>query len=379
MKIIVAPDSFKNSMSAKLATKQIIAGIKEVRPELDCVGLPMADGGEGTMSVLLAHIGGELVETQVENALGKPIRAQFGISKDHKIAMLDMASASGIEHLSEQQLNPLKTSSYGTGQLLKACLRYSPQRVYLGVGGSATNDAGVGALQALGFQFLNDQGNSIIRGNTGLSQLAQIQQPQKTLYMPEIVVLNDVANPLLGQNGASRVFGPQKGATPSMIQKMEGNLTHLTEVVSQTFGIDYASDWGTGGAGGLSYGLKSFLHAKLQSGIQTILEFMHFSKLCQSADYVITGEGSFDAQSKSGKVPFGIAQACLTANPRCRVIILAGKIAPDLGNLPSNIEMIKNINDLAAINQKKPDYGSENIKRTGNWLGKYLIKKVGEN
>ncbi|WP_367370961.1 glycerate kinase [Pediococcus parvulus] len=376
MKIIVAPDSFKNSMTAKVATEHIVAGLTKARPNLDCVPLPIADGGEGTMVALMSHLGGSTHTLEVEDALGRSIKAQFGMTKDQKTAVIDMASASGIEHLKTAELDAMKTSTFGTGQLIKACLQYGPEKIFIGVGGSATNDGGVGAAMALGYQFLDGQGESIQLGNVGLKDLEKIVKPQNMSSIPPIFVLNDVGNPLLGEKGASKIFGPQKGATPENVIELENNLKHLSKIVQKKLHTNYANDWGTGGAGGLSYGLKSFFNAELDSGIDKVLEISQFEKLCQDANYVITGEGSFDTQSRNGKVPFGVASACLKWNPSCQVIVLAGKIAPNLTNLPKNIQLVKNINDEVPIDKRTLQNGSANIQETARWLATdYLPEK----
>lgn len=375
MKIIVAPDSFKNSMTAKQATDQIINGLKSIDSHLNCIPLPMADGGEGTMSVLMTQLGGTIHKVQVKDALGRPIDAQFGINTTRRIAVIDMASASGIEHLKPEELNPLKTSTFGTGQLIQACLKYKPKEIFLGVGGSATNDGGVGAATALGYHFFNDQDRPVASGNQGLAQLTKIEKPQNLSSLPRILVFNDVANPLLGENGASKIFGPQKGATPNMIIKLENNLAHLSRIVKRDLGTDYTNDWGTGSAGGLGFGLKTFFDAKLVSGINKMLEVAQFEKLCQDADFVITGEGSFDTQSKSGKVPFGIAKASLKWNSNCQIVILAGKVAANLVDLPQNIRLIKNINDEVPESQRTIQNGQENIRQTARWLALHHFDK----
>ncbi|WP_412990171.1 glycerate kinase [Pediococcus siamensis] len=366
MKIIVAPDSFKNSMSAQTAAETIIKGIRAENKTIECVTLPMADGGEGTMSVIMAHLGGEIHTVKVADPLGREITAEFGLTANHQIAVMDMASASGIELLKPSELNVFEASTFGTGQLIQACLAYHPSKIYIGIGGSATVDGGVGMAQALGFQFLDAKGATIKPGNRGLAAVEKILQPD--FSFPEITVLNDVNNPLLGQKGAANIFGPQKGAGPADINILEHNLSRLASVVVRARGQNFANDWGTGGAGGLSFGLKAFLNASLVSGIEMLLEITNFANLCRNADFVITGEGSFDAQSLAGKVPFGIIQASELANPKCGVGILAGKVAKNLPRLPDNVKWVKSINEWALPGQQGTEYGVENGCRAGMWV-----------
>ncbi|PIO81992.1 hypothetical protein BSQ38_10255 [Pediococcus damnosus] len=369
MKVIVAPDSFKNSMTAKKATESIVARLKKVDPKIKTVSLPMADGGEGTMTVLMDHFKGNRYSVEVTDAIGRPIKAELGLTEDKaKVAVIDMASASGIEHLKGAELNPFRATTFGTGQLLQASLAHRPKKIYLGVGGSATNDGGAGMAMALGFQFLNKAGKSIDLGNGGLSELETIVAPTKKVISVPLIVLNDVANPLLGPDGATNVFGTQKGASSDDKKVLEENLHHLSLVVQRDLGKDFASDWGTGGAGGLSYGLKTFFGAQLTSGIDSILKLLDFKEKVVNADYLITGEGSFDTQSRNGKVPFGLAEACLKLNPECKVIVLAGRIAPDLGELPANIKLVKSINDGQPLAKQTLDMGSENIYHLSEWL-----------
>jgi len=372
MKIIVAPDSFKNSMTAKLATKQIVAGLKQANQQIDILSLPMADGGEGTMSVLMDHLKGELYSREVLDAIGRPIQAQFGITNSG-VAVIDMASASGIEHLNSSELNPFSATTYGTGQLIKACLTYHPKKIYLGVGGSATNDGGAGVAMALGYQLLNKFGEPIPLGNIGLGELKTIVTPEKDVLSVPVTVLNDVANSLLGPEGATNIFGTQKGASSDDKKILEENLHHFSLIVQQDLNLDFADDWGTGGAGGLSYGLKTFFSAQLTSGIKTILELLDFKKDCEDADFIITGEGSFDTQSKNGKVPFGIAEMALQINPKCQVIILAGKVSSNLGDLPKNITLVKNINDGQKLVDQTLSRGPENIRQASEWLAKNFL------
>jgi len=325
MKIIVAMDSFKSSISAIDACQIVKDTLQSIDPELRIVSIPMADGGEGTAEAMLAARGGKWVEIQAMGPLpSMQVCAGFAFFPDTRVALVEMAKASGLELLSLKQANPFKTTTFGTGQLIQAAADYGADRILLAVGGSATVDGGVGAAQALGWKFLGRDGNEIGFGGGQLESIEKIVAPDE-MNLPEIEVLCDVDNPLCGENGAARIFGPQKGATPEMVEQLEAGLSHLAEVVRQQPGKQIDKIPGSGAAGGLSAGALAFMDAKLVSGIETIIKETGLTEEIKDADWVITGEGRFDLQSLRGKVVSGVVKAAKSA--RTKVVVIAGRVA----------------------------------------------------
>jgi glycerate kinase len=324
LKIIVAMDSFKSSISAVCACKIVKDTLKSICPELKIVSIPMADGGEGTAEAMMAARPGQWIETQAMGPLPQmQASAGFAFFPDTKVALVEMAKASGLELLSSEQTNPLKTTTFGTGQLIRAAANHGADKILLAVGGSATVDGGVGAAQALGWKFLDSDGKQIGFGGGQLEYIAQIIRPDE-LDLPEIEVLCDVDNPLCGKDGAARVFGPQKGATPEMVKRLESGLNHLAEVVRQQLGRQIDKIPGSGAAGGLSAGASAFMDAKLVSGVETIIQESGLAKEISDADWVITGEGRFDSQSLRGKVVSGVTKAAKLS--RAKVCVIAGRV-----------------------------------------------------
>ena len=309
VKIIVAPDSFKESLDAVTAATAIEAGIKSVQPSSDVVPLPIADGGEGTVAALVTAGGGEYISKPVTGPLGSTTTARWGMLPG-KVAVIEMAAASGLPLVPSDQRNPLYTTTLGTGQLIKAALDEGCTRIILGLGGSATNDGGAGALTALGAKLLNSQDREIPSGAQGLLELAKIDisniDPRVGTVPIEIAC--DVDNPLLGPRGAARVYGPQKGADPNMVQQMEAALARLARLAQKDLGRDIASFAGSGAAGGLAAGLSLVAPINLSPGIDLVLETMNFDQHLSGASMVITAEGKIDAQSAMGKAISGVAQ-----------------------------------------------------------------------
>ncbi len=324
MKIIVAMDSFKSSISAVCACKIVTDTLQSFNPALEIVSIPMADGGEGTAEAMLAARPGEWIEIEAMGPLPHiQVNAGFAFFSDTKVALVEMAKASGLELLGPGQANPLETTTFGTGELIRAAADYGAEKILLAVGGSATVDGGVGAAQALGWKFLDSDGKQIGFGGGQLENITRIIRPEK-IDLPEIEVLCDVGNPLGGENGAARTFGPQKGATAEMVERLESGLKHLAEVVKQQLGIQIDKIPGGGAAGGLSAGAVAFLDAKLVSGVETIISQSSFAKEISNADWVITGEGRFDSQSLQGKVVSGVTKAAKQS--RVKVAVIAGRI-----------------------------------------------------
>ncbi|VEJ21227.1 glycerate kinase [Neisseria animaloris] len=310
MKIVIAPDSFKESLSALQAAEAIEAGFRKVLPDAEYVKVPMADGGEGTVQSLVDATQGRLVETEVTAPLGNPVKAALGISGDGQTAIIEMAAASGLHLVPPSQRNPLKTTSYGTGELIQAALKHGIDKIILGIGGSATNDGGAGMLQALGVKLLDEKNRAIGFGGGNLHRLARIDlaESEGRLKNITIEVACDVDNPLCGSFGASSVFGPQKGATPQMVADLDRALRHFAKIVKRDTGIDILTPAGAGAAGGMGGGLLVLPNVVLKSGVQIVTETVKLAEILRDADLVITGEGRMDAQSIRGKTPIGVAK-----------------------------------------------------------------------
>jgi glycerate kinase len=319
MKIIVAPDSFKSSMSAISAANAIERGIKKAgdfyNTNYDVIKVPMADGGEGTVDAVINSIGGRKIYTEVLDPLGRKINSFFGIL-GKETAIIEMAASSGLHLLSDKEKNPMETTTYGTGQLIKRALDEGCKHIIIGLGGSATNDGGVGMAQALGIKFLDNEGREIGFGGQNLKHIKSIDISglDKRIDDVKITVASDVKNPLCGPQGASAVYGPQKGATPEMIKILDDNLKHLTEIIKKDLKKDIRNIPGAGAAGGLGAALIAFLDANIRSGIEIIMELSNFEQQVKNCDVVITGEGSTDYQTMFGKVPYGVGQVAKKYN-----------------------------------------------------------------
>jgi len=323
MKIVIAMDSFKAAIPAGQACKIVAEVIAEFIPGAHLSIKPMADGGEGTAKAMIAAKQGKWVTKKVTGPLPDiKVKAGFAWFDSDRTALVEMASASGLELLSPSERNPLKTTTYGTGELIKAAAMRKPQKILLAVGGSATVDGGVGAATALGWQFLDKNHKQIPPGGGELPHIRKILPPQN-LYLPPVEVLCDVQNPLCGRTGAARVFGPQKGAAPRDVELLESGLTHLAELVGRQLDKDLNVP-GAGAAGGLAAGAIAFMNATLLSGVKTIINFTNLEAELDDADWIITGEGCFDRQSLYGKVVSGIAE--IAANSNIPAAVIAGQI-----------------------------------------------------
>lgn len=309
MKILIASDSFKGSATTMEVADCIEKGILGICPELEIIKLPMADGGEGTVETLVAGMDGDLVHLEVRGPLGDKVQAKYGIIQDDT-AIIEMAEASGLVLVEEERRNPLLASTYGTGELILSSLERGLKRIYVGIGGSATNDGGMGMAKALGYSFLDREGKELPEGGGALGELESIDRSNVTplLEDAEITVMCDVENPLYGPDGAAFVYGPQKGADPEMVQLLDRNLRHFAEVLKRDMNVEIADIPGSGAAGGLGGGLMAFCRAELKPGIEMVLDVQRFGDLLLEVDLVITGEGRIDGQSVKGKVPAGIAR-----------------------------------------------------------------------
>ncbi|MCY6957190.1 glycerate kinase [Clostridium brassicae] len=335
MKFVLAPDSFKESMTAKEVADAMEKGIKKILPNAECIKVPMADGGEGTVQSLIDATSGELVKEKVIGPLGNEIEASFGILGDGKTAVIEMASASGLHLVKKEARNPLITTTYGTGMLIKAALDKGADHILIGIGGSATNDGGAGMIQALGAKLLDKNGKDISFGGGALSNLAKIDLSciDPRLQNLKIEVACDVNNPLVGENGASHVFGPQKGASLEMVRILDRNLDNYANVIKESLGKDIAKVPGAGAAGGLGAGLMAFLDAELKRGVDLVIQATDLEEKMKGADYVFTGEGSIDFQTICGKTPYGVAVSAKKFS--IPVIAFAGKIG-------DNVEVLYN-------------------------------------
>ncbi|WP_144551945.1 glycerate kinase [Bacillus sp. X1(2014)] len=362
MKFVLAPDSFKESMTAKKAALAMEKGVKAVFPNAECVIVPMADGGEGTVDSLVSMTNGEIIKTDVIGPLGEKVIAEYGLLGEGQTAVIEMASASGLELIKPKERNPLLTTTYGTGQLIKHALDKGVRRFLIGIGGSATNDGGAGMLQALGVSFKDQDGNELPFGGGALHRLHSIDMSclDERIKTVQMDVACDVTNPLIGDNGASAIFGPQKGATPEMVRILDQNLAHFADVIKKQLGEDIAHLDGAGAAGGLGAGLLAFLNAQLKKGIDLVIEYTGLEEQVKGADYVFTGEGSIDGQTLFGKTPYGVA--AIAEKYSVPVIAFAGRIGNGVESLYDNgftaiIGILKGVTTL----EEALECGEENL------------------
>ncbi|WP_416311218.1 glycerate kinase [Pseudomonas sp. W03] len=332
MKVVIAPDSFKESLSAPEVAQAIARGWQRARPADEVLLRPMADGGEGTVDAVLAAKPGERRECRVCGPLGQPVTAHWGWLEDGT-AVIEMAAASGLHWVPQRKRDATRTTSRGTGELVREALEAGARKIILGLGGSATNDAGLGLLQALGARFLDAQGADLGAGGAALGTLMAIDLSglDPRLQQVEVEVAADVNNPLCGPHGASAVFGPQKGASPAQVEQLDAALRHFAEVAARTLGEDHSLFPGVGAAGGLGFASRAFLKARFRPGIELVAELSGLEQALQGSALVITGEGRLDGQSLHGKTPVGVARLARRAG--VPVIALAGSLGEGLGGL----------------------------------------------
>ncbi|CAG21496.1 glycerate kinase [Photobacterium profundum] len=311
MKIVIAPDSYKESLTAMEVATAIEAGFRQVMPNAEYQKLPMADGGEGTVQSLVDATDGTIIKHTVTGPLGEQVKGFYGLMGGGKTAIIEMAAASGLHLVPAEKRNPLLTTSFGTGELIKAVLDQGVEHIIVGIGGSATNDGGLGMAQALGIKMLNAQGNELGYGGGELAQLARIDMSgiDPRLAKIKLEVACDVNNPLCGLKGASHIFGPQKGATPAIVEQLDANLAHYAEIINAQLGQDVKDIPGAGAAGGLGAALLGLFNASLRPGIDIVMDAVNFTDIVSDADLVITGEGRIDSQTVHGKTPIGVARA----------------------------------------------------------------------
>jgi len=326
MKIVIAPDSFKDSLSAEKVADAIAAGLADVMPHAQLIKCPMADGGEGTVEAIVAAGNGQLRRNHVQGPLGAPVEAHWGWLPDSHTAIIEMAEASGLQLLKPEQRNACITSTFGTGELIKAALDAGARRVILAIGGSATNDAGAGALQALGLGLFDAQGNHLPRGGLALAHVARIELSGLDPRLAEVrfEIAADVNNPLCGEHGASAIFGPQKGASAEQVRLLDQALGHFADHCANVLPKDVRHEPGSGAAGGLGFAAKAFFGAQFRAGVEVVAELVGLAEAVKGADLVITGEGRFDAQTLRGKTPFGVASIARAEG--VPVVVLAGTL-----------------------------------------------------
>ena len=371
-KIVVASDSFKGSLSSLDVAQNVEKAIREVYPLCDVLKVNVADGGEGTMEALQQTLGGVRVSLVVKDPLGREIEATYVILNDGITAVVEMSAASGLPLLKSDERNPLKTSTYGTGQLICDALDRGCRKILVGIGGSATNDAGMGMLQALGFRFLDAQGNQLQPVGANLQLVSSIDSTGRhpDLDKTEFVVACDVKAPLYGRNGAAYVFAPQKGADQKMVEMLDAGLRHFSEVSSAMAGYDCSQMQGTGAAGGLGYAFRQYLDARLERGIEMVLDAIGFDDIISGADLVITGEGRVDSQTLTGKTPFGVAQHA--HRQRIPVVVIGGSVEIDVLQVReagfNDVIQVTPL-DMALSVAMRPEVAAENVY---NAIIKYL-------
>ena len=331
MNITIAIDSFKGSLSSMEAGQAVAEGIRRVMPSAEIRIRPLADGGEGTTEALTAGLGGELKSLTVTGPLGRPVTASYGLIRERKMAVLEMASAAGLTLISQEERNPLEATTYGVGEMIRDAIGEGCRHFLVGIGGSATNDGGTGMLSALGFQFLDSEGQPIPLGAKGLENLARISAENARLELSQCSfhIACDVTNPLCGENGCSAVYGPQKGADPEMIRQMDQWMERYGDLAARTFPAADKEAPGAGAAGGLGFAFLTFLNGSLESGVGMVLKEINLKDDIRDADLVITGEGRLDAQTVMGKAPIGVAH--LAKEYGKPVIAFSGAVTREAG------------------------------------------------
>ena len=331
MRVVVAIDSFKGSMSSLEAGEAISNGIKKAHKDAEVEIRPLADGGEGTVEALSIGMGGRLINVDVTGPVGRKVSAVYGIVDSSKTAIIEMSQAAGITLVSGNEKNPLYTTTFGVGELIKDAINKGCRHFVVGIGGSATNDCGIGMLQALGYEFLDKEGNQVGFGASGVRDIVSIRDENVIKELSECYfrVACDVNNPLCGDLGCSAIYGPQKGATKEMVADMDGWLKNYSKIVKEKY-PDADSEYpGTGAAGGLGYAFFNFTNSKLESGIKIVLDETKLEEYVKDADIVVTGEGRLDHQTVMGKAPVGVANIAKKYNKK--VIAFSGSVTEDAG------------------------------------------------
>ncbi len=335
MKLIFAPDSFKGSLSAQKICNVLQRVAGTVMPNVEFESIPLADGGEGTVEALVSATKGKLLEHRVSDPLGRPITAQYGILGNENTAVIEMAAASGLPSLSGDEKNPLKTTTFGSGELIRHATEQNVDKIIMGIGGSATTDCGTGMAQALGVRFFDQRGDEVNQPMNG-ERMGAVKSIDLSgcIHTPPIVVACDVSNPLLGKSGAVYVYAPQKGAVAGQLPFLEKNMSHIIDIIEKAVDKKVRDNAGAGAAGGLGAGLMAFLDAQLFAGVDLVLDACHFVDRIRDADFIITGEGEIDAQTLHGKTISGVLERAQKLG--VPVIAIAGKVDHDLQDLYNN-------------------------------------------
>ena len=374
MRILIAPDSYKNALSALEVATSLKAGLFKVFPEAEFEILPMADGGEGTVEALIDATQGEIIKTTVHDPLMRPVKSSFGITGDGITAVIEMASASGIQLVTSEERNPWITTTFGTGELIHAALDKGCRDIILGIGGSATNDCGMGMAAALGVKFLDAAGNSVGTGGGSLSDVIRIEMSglDERIRETKIMVACDVTNPLTGPDGAAHVYGPQKGADPDMVKELDINLKKFSGLIAEQLGKDVGEIPGAGAAGGLGAGLIAFLDGDLFEGVPIIAAKTGLDGAVAKADIVITGEGGIDFQTQFGKTPYGVAQVAKKHGKP--VIAVAGTIGEGAEELyKQGIDVVVSILDKPLSLEDAIQQTPILLEATGERIGRLLM------
>ena len=370
MKILIAPDKFKGSLSAREVAENIAAGLHDVLPDAVIEKLPVADGGEGTVDAIHASSEGEWVTCAAHDALGRPIEARYGWLRERATAVMEMSEAAGLWRIAPAERDLLRATTYGVGEMMQDAAQRGAQEILIGLGGSATNDGGLGMARALGFHFLASEEE--LENPTGLVKLTRVVSNDATRNLtalsrqvgvargafPNVIAAVDVRNPLLGSRGATRTFGPQKGATPEQLDVLERGLARLADVVARDLGGDFRDSSGAGAAGGLGFGLMSFCGASVRPGFEVVADFVGLRAAIERADVVITGEGRLDEQTLEGKVPAGVARLARESGRRVFAIVGAS----------SESAAVRNLFDGLYVLAKDPVTPKESIARAGELL-----------
>ena len=377
MRIVIAPDSFKESLDAQAVAQAVARGLRRVLPNIETVCVPVADGGEGTTQALVAATAGSVKTQNVTGPLGRPLDALWGLLGEQSdtplTAVVETASASELDKLRSDERDALHATTFGTGELIRAALDQGVRRIILGLGGSATNDGGTGLLSALGVRFLDAQGRLLEPGGASLARLASIDLMglDPRVYETEFLVACDVDNPLLGARGASAIFGPQKGASPAQVEQLDAALAHFADMSAQIQGRDSRDVPGAGAAGGLGYALVQYLDARMAPGIDLVLEAVKFDELLTGADLVITGEGRVDGQSLSGKTPVGVAR--WAKRHQLPVIALCGSVGAGAEGVHSvGIDALFTVVPGVCTLQQAMADAAANVERTAGQIGRML-------
>ncbi|MCC5890197.1 MAG: glycerate kinase [Alkalibacterium sp.] len=379
MKIVIAPDSFKESLTALEAAQAIEEGMKKVFIDADFIKVPMADGGEGTVQSVIDSTGGSLKTLTVTGPLNTPVEASYGLSGDKKLAVIEMASSSGLDKVPFEKRNPLVTTTYGFGELITDALDEGAEEILLGIGGSATNDGGAGMIKNLGGRLLDVEGNTIPEGGQGLKHLAQIDVSGMHPRLKDVTirVACDVDNPLTGKEGASYIYGPQKGGTPEQLKELDKNLTHFAVVIKEQLGIDIEHVPGSGAAGGLGAGIMAFLDGNLENGGELLVDILELDEKVKDADFVITGEGGINHQTIYGKTPVAVSRVAL--RHKVPVIAMAGSISEGYESVyEEGIQAVFSVVNQPGSLEVALENGYMNLKKTAENVARVIqLGKIG--